>query len=459
MFPSFTLADAEAVALTNNKDILAMRQLVEKVKQGRLESISKWLPEVNLISRGYKTERVQEDTGTRSSFISQLSLTQALFSPDRYYQVKISNFEVMQLNALFDALIIDVLYDIRTAYYAILLDYENIAVAKRTVDLFSSLAKRMEANYDIGYSILLNVNQSKVAIANATSVYYQSAKQLEVDLDRLATLLGYNSGSIKLQFAEHGIPIFSIPDIAEKVVRVEEIFAKQKKEGEIYQPSFPEREERLMKNLYSQYEIEDWEKKALLYRPDLQARCAEWKIAAEQVKKQKGEYLPSVRLEANYGGYPTRMLDNPSSGFFNQHFNWAVGFCLHWLVYDGCGRTYRINQAKHERQAKCLEYSKGIQSLYEEIRKQIFTIEESVANYVTAEGNVKLAEQTLTLADKQLDIGYITVFDYQIVVNALIQAINIRNRARFDLIRGYYGLRHASGVDLMACPNKFKNCH
>ena len=92
-----------------------------------------------------------------------------------------------------------------------------------------------------------------------------------------------------------------------------------------------------------------------------------------------------------------------------------------------------------------------MQNSYEEVREQIFDITESVANYVTAQGNVALAEQTLDLANKQLEIGYLTVFDYQIVVDGLIQALYIRDRARYDLIKGYYGLIHATGCDLKGC--------
>ncbi len=449
VFEMLTLEQAEQIALCENKNVRTMWQLYEKAKQGRLESISKWMPEVSVVSRGYGTEKRIVGTDTHSAFISQFSLTQAVFSSNRYYNLKISTLEVQHIKYLLDAVIIDVLFEVRTAYYKVILDRQNVETAKYNVELFTSLAERMQSNYEIGTSILLNVNQSKVAIANATAAYYQAIKQLKVDTDRLVTVMGYNAGSVKLDITEEQIPINTIPDIACKVAYVEKIFSEEGIDGPIYQSGFPQNEEKRMQHLFRCDEINWWEQNALYYRPDLRSKYTEVTIADQEVKKEKGTYWPVVGLEANYGGYPTRMLDNPSSSFFNQKLDWAIGFTFDWLLFDSFGREYRVNQARYERNAKKYELGRGVQISYEEVRKQIFSITESVANYVTAAGNVKLAEQTLDLANKQLDIGYITVFDYQIVVNSLIEAIYIRDRARFDLIEGYYGLRHASGIDLV----------
>lgn len=448
---NFTLDQAERIALQNNKDICKLWQLYQSAKMGRQVSWARWLPEIDLVSTGYKTQNRQSNTGTYSSFISQYTLTQRVISSDDYYNVKISTLVVENLKLLLEALMIDVLYDVRTAFYQVVLDYQNITTAKTNVEILNRLAGRMESNYKRGTSILLNVNQSKVAVANATSAYYQAVKQLEIDLDYLVTLMGYNPGEVKLEFASKAIPIGQIPDIADKVASVMKIFEEKQEQGLIYKTEFPETEERAMKNLFSEAEIISWEKLAFCLRPDLKSKCTEWKIANEVVQKEKGTYLPKINMEINYGGYPSQAAFYPSSDLFNQKYYWAVGFRVNWLIFDGFGRNYKVRQARYERNAKCCEYKKNIQITYEEVRDQIFSISESVASYATAEGNVALAEQTLDLANKQLEIGYITIFDYQIVVDGLIQALYIRDQARFDLIKGYFGLKHASGYDLQNC--------
>lgn len=447
----FTLDQAERIALQNNKDICKLCQLYQSARMGKFVSISKWLPEINLLSDGYKTQVRQSNTGSYSAYISQFFLSQRLFSTDAYYDVKIAGLVVQNLKLLLEGVMIDVLFNVRTAFYQVVLDYQNITTAKTNVEILSNLAWRMEKDYKRGTSILLNVNQSKVAVANATSAYYQAIKQLEIDLDYLVTVLGYNPGEVKLEFDALEIPIGQIPELASKVEWLTNVFAEKEKQGLVYKPDFPKTEEKYMKHLFSEGEICAWEKLAFQYRPDLKVRCTEWKIANEAVNKEKGTYLPEVKLAFNYGGYPTETEFNPSSTFFNQKFQWALGFNFSWLLFDGLGRDFRVRQARYESKAKCCEYKKGIQLTFQDVRDQIFSISESVASFTTAEGNVALAEQTLDLANKQLEIGYLTIFDYQIVVDGLIQALYIRDQARYDLIKGYFGLKHASGYDLQNC--------
>jgi len=449
-----TLEEAETIALSTNRDICTLSNLLERAKQGRLESLSKWWPEVYLISRGYKTEKKQAITNTKSAFISQFGLVQSLFSTDRYYNVKIAGLVVEQLKLLLDAMIIDVLYDVRVAYYKVIYDVLAVNIAKQAIEIFDVLAKREESNFRIGTTILLTLNQSKVAIANATSVYYQALRNLEVDKDVLVTALGYDAGSFLFEPDDIHFPLEEIPLIGEKLSKVEGIFANEGfDQSPIYRSGFPRNQGRAMLGLFSDYEMQYWEDQAISLRPDLKSKGYEVKIAETNIMKEQGTYLPSVWLEANYGGYPTRMLENPSSSFFNQKMNWGVGVGLEWLLFDGCGRAYRVNQARYEKNARECEYQKGIQTTFEEVRKQLFNIEESVSTFLTSQGNVKLAEQTRELADKQLEIGTITIFDYQFVVDGLIQSLNTQNRAAFDLMSGYYGLRHASGIDLI-CRDK-----
>ncbi|MGE3953743.1 MAG: TolC family protein [Parachlamydiales bacterium] len=443
-----TLEEAEAIALSHNPDLHRMRQLLMRAQQGRLDALSKWLPELNLVSLGYKAEEVVMFANARSAFLTQLNTTQALISTDKWFDAKIAGLIVQQMRALLNAATIDILFQTRTLYYQLVYDRETVETAKQKIELLTSLAVQEQADYKIGTTILLNVNQSKVAVANASSVYYDAIKRYRVDLDAFVRVLGYDPGKVEVEIGSEGIPIGSIPELATKVDRMAALFEEGDPEGPIYKKGYPITQERLMATLFSPSEVASWEGLALTYRPELAEARTEVRIAQEEVGKQRGEYWPQINLEFNYGGYPTKMLDTPTSNFFNQSFSWGLGYSVKWLLFDGFGRRYRISKAIHNRSAKQFEYQKSVQMAYEDVRKQIFEIEDGVASFVTAESNVRLAQQTLDLAKSQLEIGYITVFDYQIVVDNLIDALNIRNRAEFDLMAGYYGLIHASGADL-----------
>jgi outer membrane protein TolC len=445
-----TLEQAEVVALENNNKINAVRELYKKAEQGVLESVSKWLPEIEAMSLMYGVQKPVVGLNAKSAFETQLSLTQAVVSMNRYYDVKISKLVKEQLQLLLNAAIIDALFDVRTAYYQVILDIEMIKAAKEKIDLLTMLAKKVEDRHQIGTSILYSVNQSKVAIANATTAYYELIKQRKIDMDFLVNVLGFIPGNLEVTFAKIEIPVDEILDLKEKLLQMQGLFNERTValSERVFKGEYPATEEKAMKRLFTKAEMRDWEDKALVYQPNLKVYENYLKIADKEVSKRRGEFLPSLSLNVNYGGNPTTVQNLPSSSFGNQTMQWAVGIQVDWLLFDGLGRVRRLNEAKCEKRAKAFQYRQERQNTYAGVRKRIFEIEESVASYVTADANVKLAEQTVTLANDQVEVGYATVFDYQVTVNDFIQAVNNKNQARYALLKAYYGLRHVTGIDL-----------
>jgi outer membrane protein TolC len=454
-----TLDQAEMIAVENNNKVNAVRELFLKANQGKLNSISKWLPEIQSMTLMYGLQKVSPVTRAKSSFETQLSLTQSIISTDKYYDVKIAALIVQQLQLLLNAAIIDALFEIRTAYYQVILDIEMIKAAKEKIDLLTMLAKRMEDRHQIGTSILYSVNQSKVAIANATTTYYEMIKRRKIDLDAMVSILGFTPGSIDITFATTEIPVDEITELKEKLNKMQDIFNKETiaLNERIFKGEYPLSEELPMKNLFTTSEMHSWEDLALKYQPNLKVYENYVQIADKEVSKRKGDYFPKLDFNVNYGGNSTTVENFPSSSFGNQHMEWAVGIQVNWLIFDGLGRKYRLREAKCLKRSKEFAYRQEIQNTYFDVRKKIFEIEESVANYVTADANVKLAEQTVTLANDQVDVGYATIFDYQVTVNGFIQAVNSKYQARYELLKAYYGLRHATGIDLASYNQEIKD--
>lgn len=443
-----SLEKAEEIALKNNKQILALKELYLLTKAGKFESISKWLPQVQAVSYAYATQKVIPLSRGKSTFLTQLSLTQALFSSDYYYNVKLASLEVKHLSLLVDALINDILYQVRKAYFLISLDYENILTSEEHIRILTDLSAEMQDRYQIGTAILLNVNQSKVAIANATKLYYKRIKDLKVHEDMLAELMGFDPGSKEIAIVDRYIPLGRFEEIEEKIEKMEPIFANSKGYAPIYKEGFPGREEEIMLSLYSKEEIEGWEEIAKKNNPVVKTMMNDVDIASEQVKKHFGEYLPKLSLAANYGGEPVPFWFFLSDQFTNQSFSWGVGLQLSWNLFDGLGRESRIEQSRLNRSSKEYKLQNQKQTTIRNVREQIFLMEESVASFATSEGNVKLADQSVIQAKDQFDVGYITIFDYLKAIDSLIEAKNINCAAAYDLVDAYYGLRHTSGIDV-----------
>lgn len=465
-----TLEQAELIAITNNNTVNAVRELYLKAKAGRIEAISKWLPKLQALTHMYGLQKYQPGNAytsaydvdvlsnagvvTRisagSAFETQLALTQSILSTNDYYNIQISSLVVKQLELLLNAALIDVLYQTRVNYYQVVLDIELIKASKDKVELLKTLSKQIQDKHQIGTALLYHVNQSKVAVVNATNVYYDLIKQKKIDTDNFVNILGYIPGDVELTFAQTKLPVEQIEDLKDKIFAMQKVFNEQMPSlnESIFKEEYAQTEQRVMSKLYSSAEIHDWEDIALQYTPSLKVYENYVQIASKEVLKAKATYLPEVDFNFNFGSNPSSMQGNPSTSFGNQTMNWGAGLRLNWLVFDSYGRESRIKQARYDKRAKEFNYRQEKQNTFFEVRKRIFEIEESVANYMTAQANMILAEQTVTFAKDQLDTGYGTIFDCQITLDGLVQAKNDTYKAKYQLLKAYYGLRKATGVDL-----------
>lgn len=403
-----TLQQAEEIALCNNPQILAAEELIERARQGKLEAISKWLPQISLLSQGFRTQKpltfFQID---RSAFYTQVSLTQAIVSSEYFYDVRIAELLINQFDELLRAARNDILLQTRILYNLVALDRRKLATAEEHINLLTLLRDQMEGKFNIGEATAYNVNQAKVALANVKNDYYDAIKNLKSHEDELAQALGIDPVENCYQFDQREIQLVDVPH----------------------------------------WSVCEWIAIADARRPDIMLSQTALNIAQQQVKKRKGEYLPTVSLLGGYGGSQTPYLELPSSRFTNQNFNWGVGISLNWDIFDGWGRERRIRKAKHEQAAVGFDATKTMQMAHTEVLTQLYRIEDAKQKLQTARETLELAEETLQQAISQLEIGYITLFDYMISVDGLVFAKTALDQSRFELTSAYYSLLHACGKD------------
>lgn len=445
---TLSLEKSESIALSHNKEIKTLESLLRKAEMGRLGAASKWLPQVVAMQDAFFSSGEQFFVNDKQGFIAQVGITQSVFESDVYYGIKLAELNVIHLRLLLLAAKNDILFRTRAYYYKLVLDYNTLATRKEHVDLMTSLAGQMRDNFERGTAKLYSVNQARVAAANATTKYYEALKQIRVDGDKLLKILGYDPGSQVIALTTETIPIEGIPLLDKKIAHVEKIFAEFEPEGVIYERGFPKTQFIEMRELFTDSEIRRWERLALREQPNILQRQNQVDIACEMVRKGYGAYLPSLNVVGGFGGFQSPWSMRPSTHFSNQNFLYNVGVRFQWTLFDGFGRESAIAGAKAKRSASVFELQKEQQDTLALVREQIFSIENGISQFITAEGNVRLSRQTIYQAKEQLQIGYMTIFDYQIAVDSYIEAENIRNNARYMLILAYYGLRQASGIDM-----------
>lgn len=422
-------AEALQMALCYNKTVLMTRQLIQKAEWGVLESYTQWMPKLEAGSAFYQTQIPQLPIlDSRHGYLSQLSLSQAVLSTNRYYGVVLQKLYLEELRLIYAALINDLSYQVKSAYFKVILDKQQIATTEERVSLLSELHKEMQGKFKIGETIIYNVNQSKVALVNATASYYRAVKDLKDDQDALVQLIGFDPACLSIDVKGDKQ---ELPPLSSKLLAAEE---KVKETDLVIKNAF-----------FTPNEIAYYEELSNKQRPELFKAYNNYKIACEEVNKKKGTYWPTVDLVVNYGGAPAYWCFNATSSFFNQSMTWGTGLTFNWLLFDSFGRELSIYQLEAEAKAQCLKYQDIMQKIHQGVRSQIWGIEEALTQYAYARSNVALAEEMVQQAKDQFDVGYITIFDFEIAVDELAEARMNRDRASYSLLVSYYGLLQATG--------------
>ncbi len=440
-----SLKDAEQLALENNKLLLDLKEQISAASSYKKEKISKWLPQLRMSYFMYQDTIENPLSGAKSNFLTHIGLTQQLFHSDTYFGIILSKYGVQLAHDLYTSAVNDVLLAVRTQYYKVLTDYHLIDAAEEHVALLNQLAQQMRDRYEIGTSIEYNVNQSMVAVSNALQTYYSARKSLKNDVDALSKVLGFTPGELEITLTENAIPLEEIPFLSSKIDRVDTLFTSNGDEGPIYTPFFPGKERSILAHLFTHPEMLSLNQKALASNPVLHKIKTEFSIAHEEVKAAYGAYAPKLSISANAGGIPDPFEFYPSSRFSNMKFDAGVGLNFSWTLFDSFGREHRVQRAKYKKNAARFRLEKEQQEVIQDVRAQIHSLEESMAQFTSARSNDTLATQTLYQSKEQLEVGYIDIFDYQIAVNGLIQAKTAAIEAEFDVIKAYYGLLHATG--------------
>ena len=447
---TLNLCQSEELAIANNERIVEVNNLVEKAKYGYYRSISDYLPQLNFYSYAYKSENDQILYGLgRDCFLTEFSVIQSILSTDKFYDIKISDLIVQDLKMIRKEVVNNVIYQVRAIYNKILLDKNNIKTALIHIETLKDLAMRLEDKLAIGTTTTFDVNQLQVAVSNASANYYKNMKLLKVDQDSYAKLLGYLPGTIKLETSEENIDLETIPLLNEKLSEQRNIFLDNPISNGLFFPkSNPQNQLDFFNTLFDKQEINKWNDIALKFRPDILKAKKKLEIAKKQINKARGKYLPDIAFNFNYGGNPSPPSFYPSDKFNNQHMEWAAGVVLGWNIFDSFKKEFNISAQKAGASAEKSNLNDQIQEAFKEVRDQIFSLESSIATNVSSEGNVMLAKQALIQSEQKLEIGTITIFDYQIALNNYIEALNINFQSLFDVVDSYYLLRHATGIDV-----------
>ncbi|NCF70560.1 MAG: TolC family protein [Chlamydiales bacterium] len=417
---------AEQMALEKNRDIQVLRKELESEEYAYLQIVSHFYPKVTLRSE-YRKKK--SDEGSDSKELSgRVSLEQKLVSSDNYYDIKRGSLVLERKKLDLANLENQVLFEVRKAYYNTVLSSEQILVNQDNIARLSGAVAKEKQRVDLGEAIEFDLEQSKVALANAFIDYYKAIRDFKSNLNTLANLIGLEGREHRnIEITESLIPIMDVKDLKEKI----DFLDKQKKAKNRSKTQL------LKQAIFSEQEVQVWEKVALKLRPDMVQLSIQQREAQLNTSQKIGDYYPELKAFANY-----------SRG--QSSSDWNAGVALDWDLFDGLGREYRIKQAGRSGLAKQLELSRLEEVIRTDVRDRIYDLEASLLSYLSSKKSVALAEHAHELAKNRRQIGEITNLEYRDASDALKSSKHDYNVQGFNLLVAYFNLRKEAALDVGA---------
>src|ERR1043166_6725345 len=189
--PSYTVAQAVAVAQAQNPEIAIARKKMEAARGGLVEAKSGYLPA--LVSTGLADKRQdQVDTRLRQEdYNASLRLQENVYTGGATTnRVAIARLKIEQADYDFQETANRVTMETRIAFYEALLNRAKIEVHEDAVRALDEEAKNQQERLRAGLVGTLNVQRAEVALANERPEVINAQTQLKNSYLRLSELLG-----------------------------------------------------------------------------------------------------------------------------------------------------------------------------------------------------------------------------------------------------------------------------
>src|SRR6266852_3086787 len=134
------------------------------------------------------------------------------------------------------------------------------------------------------------------------------------------------------------------------------------------------------------------------------------------------------------------------AGFSGDHYSWAVGLQLDWLIYDGGARDSQRHLAAAQRSENEARLSLLRDTVTDDIANAQQSVQTKRSALTTALQAVDLSRQTLELVRSQYEVGTATQLDLLTAQDSLVTADVAVAQARFDLALAALSLQRSAGV-------------
>ncbi len=344
------------------------------------------------------------EVGRWNTWSAGVSASMPLVNAQLWKSIRISGMDVELAVEKARASRLDMVSQVKNAYYAVLLSKEAFNVYKEVYENAMNNFAETEKKYNVQKATDLDMARAKTNVANAIPNVYNAESSVILALWQLKAVMGID---LEMNIDVEG----AIEDYAD-----------------------------YMTSDVTAADSISLDRNSTMKQLEIQAN-----ELAQGIKAQQYAYIPTLALAFNYSY-------NAMTNDFNfKEYKWTpysyVGVSLSIPIFSGGKRLNQVRQARNSYEQMRLQMTSTERNLKISIRQSLNTMETNVKSYDAARDAVASAEKAYSIAEKSYEVGRATLTDLNDAQLALTQARLAESQAVYNFIIAKTQLEQTLGQD------------
>lgn len=344
------------------------------------------------------------EVGRWNTWSAGVSASMPVVNAQLWKSIKISGMDVELAVEKARASRIDMVSQVKNAYYAVLFSKEAFNVYKEVYENAMTNYAETEKKYNVQKATDLDMARAKTNVANAIPNVYNAESSIILALWQLKAVMGID---LEMNIDVEG----AIEDYSE-----------------------------YMTSDVTKADSISLDRNSTMKQLEIQAN-----ELAQSIKAQQYAYIPTLALAFNYSY-------NAMTNDFNfKEYRWTpysyVGMSLSIPIFSGGKRLNQVRQARNSYEQMRLQMTSTERNLKISIRQSLNTMETNVKSYDAAKDAVASAEKAYSIAEKSYEVGRATLTDLNDAQLALTQARLAESQAVYNFIVAKTQLEQTLGQD------------
>lgn len=344
------------------------------------------------------------EVGRWNTWSAGVSASMPVVNAQLWKSIKISGMDVELAVEKARASRLDMVSQVKNAYYAVLFSKEAFNVYKEVYENAMTNYAETEKKYNVQKATDLDMARAKTNVANAIPNVYNAESSIILALWQLKAVMGID---LEMNIDVEG----AIEDYSE-----------------------------YMTSDVTKADSISLDRNSTMKQLEIQAN-----ELAQSIKAQQYAYIPTLALAFNYSY-------NAMTNDFNfKEYRWTpysyVGVSLSIPIFSGGKRLNQVRQARNSYEQMRLQMTSTERNLKISIRQSLNTMETNVKSYDAAKDAVASAEKAYSIAEKSYEVGRATLTDLNDSQLALTQARLAESQAVYNFIVAKTQLEQTLGQD------------